>query len=379
VADGVAGAVTGVVARLDAWQQRHRLPGFLYAVVKKYGDDRAGQHASLLAYYAFLSTFPLLLVFVSVLGMVLKNDPELRQRVIESGLGAFPVIGDQLRASTGSLDGSGVALVIGLVVTFFGARGLADTAQSAFNDLWAVPYVRRPGFVPALGRSLAMLLVVGLAAVSTGFVATVVAGTTGTPPWTRVLLLVAGLALSLLLFGLGFRLATAREVAWRHLWPGAVVAAVAWQVLLAVGSLVVAHLLANANAVYGAFATVIGLLAWFALQAQITLYAVELDIVLARGLWPRSLRNPPLADADRVALRSYAAAQQRLDGQRVSVTFADEVVPAPPEAPGPEPRRRRRLRTLAVAVLGGAAAGAAATRALARRSSEEAPPEDPRI
>ena len=51
---------------------------------------------------------------------------------------------------------------------------------------------------------------------------------------------------------------------------------------------------------------VLGLLAWFYLQAQITLYVVELDVVRARRLWPRSLVPPPLTQADMRAYQMYA-------------------------------------------------------------------------
>ena len=56
------------------------------------------------------------------------------------------------------------------------------------------------------------------------------------------------------------------------------------------------------------FGVVLGLLAWFYLQAQITLYVVELDVVRARRLWPRSLVPPPLTEADLRAYQMYAEA-----------------------------------------------------------------------
>jgi uncharacterized BrkB/YihY/UPF0761 family membrane protein len=47
--------------------------------------------------------------------------------------------------------------------------------------------------------------------------------------------------------------------------------------------------LRHASELYGTFGLVLGLLGWFHLQAQLTLYAVEADVVRARKLWPRSL------------------------------------------------------------------------------------------
>jgi uncharacterized BrkB/YihY/UPF0761 family membrane protein len=62
--------VERVARRLDAAQQRHTPPAFVVAVVKKYTDDNGGIMAAALAHSAFVSIFPLLLVFVTILGLV---------------------------------------------------------------------------------------------------------------------------------------------------------------------------------------------------------------------------------------------------------------------------------------------------------------------
>ena len=81
----------------------------LVAVVRKYGEDSGGSLAALIAYRAFFSLFPLLLLLTTVLGYVLAGDPGLREEVVDSSLAQFPVIGEQLQGR--SLEGSGVALV----------------------------------------------------------------------------------------------------------------------------------------------------------------------------------------------------------------------------------------------------------------------------
>src|SRR3954467_4601582 len=103
-----------MVAAVDSWQRRHPLGGLPIAVAKKFGEDRASTLAALIAYYAFVSLFPLLLAFVSILGFVLEDNPSLRQDVIDTTLGRIPVIGAQLRDGVQPLTGSGVALAIGL-------------------------------------------------------------------------------------------------------------------------------------------------------------------------------------------------------------------------------------------------------------------------
>jgi membrane protein len=72
-----------VLRAADRFQQRHSALGFPVGVVKKFGDDQAGKHAALLAYYGFFSLFPLLLVFVTVLGYALADNPGLQQRLID--------------------------------------------------------------------------------------------------------------------------------------------------------------------------------------------------------------------------------------------------------------------------------------------------------
>ena len=125
---------------VDRLQQRWPWLGFPVAVWKKFGDDQAGNLAALVAYYAFASVFPLLLVLVTVLDLVLGHNPALREKLLASAFGQFPVIGPELKANVHSLHQTGAALVIGLILTFLGTRGVAGAAQNALNTLWGVPY-----------------------------------------------------------------------------------------------------------------------------------------------------------------------------------------------------------------------------------------------
>jgi hypothetical protein len=157
-----------------------------------------------------------------------------------------------------------------------------------------------------------MILIIG-----PGILATIVlsslAGGTGnvvSGVFAHVITVAVSLLLNIGLFWLAFRIATAREIATRDLRLSAILAAVAWQILQVIGGYFVAHAI-KTNSAYGVFGVVLGLLAWFYLEAQIALYVVELNVVRVRRLWPRSLNPPPLTDADLRSYALYAAAQQR--------------------------------------------------------------------
>jgi membrane protein len=309
------------VRTLDRWQQGRGWLGFPVAVWKKFSDDQAGNLAALIAYYGFASMFPLLLVFVTVLDIVLQDAPKLREEVVSSTFGRFPGVGAELQSHVHSLNATGPALVIGLILTFLGARGVAGAVQNALNSVWAIPYHRRPGFPWNLLRGIVMIIAVGLGLIVTSALAGLAAGVGHVI--TGVSGSVAAVAVSLLVnvavFWLAFRLATAREVTWREHFPGALASALVWQILQLAGGLIVGHQLAHSQSLYGVFGIVLGLLAWLYLQAQATLYAVEAAVVRARRLWPRSLAPPPLTPQDIRAYELYAAAAERRADQRITV------------------------------------------------------------
>src|SRR5580704_14621853 len=201
---------------VDHFQQRRPRLSFAAAVVKKFGDDGAGQLAALIAYYGFASLFPLLLVLVTVLGFVLEGSPQTRDEVVHSALGQFPIIGTQLERNIHSLSGSPAALAIGVVGLLLGGLGVVGATQNAFNQVWHIPRKHRPNFLSWRLRGLGLLAFLGVLLV----VSTVAAGFV-TAQTTGIISLLGGIALALasnlLLFFSAFRLLTAKEIATRDL------------------------------------------------------------------------------------------------------------------------------------------------------------------
>ncbi len=302
----MADRAKGLVHSVDHAQQTRPWLAIAVATWKKFSDNQAGNLAALIAYYAFASLFPLLLVAYSILDIISRNNAKLAQR-LTAALQSYPVIGMHLGSGGGhGLSKTGFALVIGILLTLYAGRGVATAMQNAMNTVWGVPRLRRPAFPKSLLRSLGLIAVLGPGEILTIALSSIAGGT---GHLGGVLAKVAAFAVSLLLnialFWLGFRLATSREVEGKDMRLSAVLAAIAWQILQLVGGTIIHH---ATNSAYGAFGVVLGLLAWFYLQAQITLYVVELDVVRARRLWPRSLVPPPLTEADLRAYQAYAEA-----------------------------------------------------------------------
>src|SRR2546423_748990 len=158
--------VDRLVDRLDHVQRHRPWLAFPLAGLQKDRHDQGGNPAALMAYYAVPSVLPILLVFITALGFVLRGDPALYRRLLNSALVEFPVIGDRLRF--GELQGNWTVLVVSIAISLWGARGVATAAMTAFNTVWNVPYAQRPGFGPALARSFGLLFTLGLTVIVTG-------------------------------------------------------------------------------------------------------------------------------------------------------------------------------------------------------------------
>ncbi len=303
----------------DRFQQRHKLLAIPMAVVKKFGDDQGGSLAALVAYYSFFSLFPLLLVFVTVLGFVLQGDPSAQESVKNSVLGQFPIIGQKIQVN--ALHGNAVVLAIGLITSLLAGLGVTQAAQSALDRVWAVPMKHRPSFIKARLRGLALLVSLGLLFLIATVASGLVTGGLGGP-----LLKVAGIALSLLLnfalFFAAFRLMTSAEVGTERIWTGVIVAGIFWEILQIVGGYYIGHVLKKATGTYAQFGLVIALLIWLHLGAQLTLYAAEINVVIDRKLYPRSLFGPVVA-ADKETLTALAKVEERTEDEQVEVSFTE--------------------------------------------------------
>jgi membrane protein len=304
----------------DQWQQRHAWLALPVAVVRKFFDNRGWNLAAVVAFYGLVAIFPLLLILVTVLNLLLKHDTGLRNRLLNSALGHYPVVGPELHDNLAPLNKTGLALVIGLAGLLIGSRGVARAIQNALNSAWEIPVLRRPAFPWNYLRGFAALITLGLGLVVTSTLSGLAsgAGEVLTGVGSAILALAISLVLNCGMFWLVHKLSAARELGWRKLLPGAMLGALSWQIMQAIGGYLITHQLHRSSQLYGTFAIVLGIVGWLYFDAQLSMWAIEANVVITRRLWPRSLA-PPRLPADRRAYAMYAEVERR-DEESLTIT-----------------------------------------------------------
>ncbi len=298
-------------------------------MIYKYFDDQGGYLAALMTYYAIIGLFPLLLLGSTILGFVLKGDPELQRQVLDSALSQFPVIGSDL-ARPGRIGGGTSGIVIGVLGSLYGGLGVAQATQNAMNTVWAVPRNSRPNPFKARGISLVLLATVGIGVLATtALQAVITQGVLGDAlkaGTLRLLVLCANAVLNTVIFVAAFKLATARTLALREVLPGALLAALLYLGLQLVGTEYIGFIVDRSSNTSGVFALVLGLIAFGYTTCVAIVLCVEVNVVRVERLHPRALLTPFTDDVDLTrgdkAAYTRAAEAQRLKGyEEIDVTF----------------------------------------------------------
>lgn len=250
------------------------------AVGRRGGDDLVGPRSASLAFYAFLSLFPLLLLGLSVLGFVL-DDAQVRdwsQRIGETIPGLEELVGNNLGVLVRNRAGIGI---LGLVTLLWAAGGGIGALQRALGAIFRVP---DPAFWRARLEVFPAVLVLGILALAsigvTSAIMTVhVAGTLEIP--VRVLALIVSSLVAGATFTLGYFLLTPeRKIPLRAHLPGGALGAIAWIGLTLLGSWYASRVVARSSALYGSIGAVFGLLVILQLAATAALYGAELSAVI---------------------------------------------------------------------------------------------------
>jgi YihY family inner membrane protein len=320
--------VAGVVQTLDRAQRRFTPVSFPLGVIYKFFDDQGNYLAAIVTYYAFIAIFPLLLLGSSILGFLLQGNPHLQEEVLNSALRQFPIIGDELGRK--QLHGSTSAIVVGALTATYGAMGLGQAIQNTVNTAWSVPRNSRPNPILLRLRSLVLLATAGFAVLGVSVLATVgshtnIFGSHGTD-WLRWLIQIGSFLIIGAMLTLLFRLATTRDHALRNAAPGAFTLALMWQSLQWIGAFYVENVIQATSGMNQTFALVLGLIGLIYIASVMGVLGIEVNVVIARRLWPRALLTPftdrvDLTEADRRAYAGYALMQRHKGFETVAVTF----------------------------------------------------------
>ncbi len=290
--------------RIDAAQKRGRPTSVAVATFKKFSEDQSTNLATMIAFWAFFSIFPLLLVAVTVLGWTLSTGD--KASVLTKLANMFPLLDPN--TITG-LTGAWWPVLVGALTALWSGIAVVSSMQTAFNSVWELPYHRRPGKLKQVLRSLYVLGTVGAGLVVTTLLSSFITSSAN-GVHLGVLGHVAGYAIAVVLDVVlvlaAFRILTERDVTVRDVLPGAIFTGVMFFVLQELSAFIISRHLKSAQSTYGQFATVITILWWFYLQSEVTLLGAQLNVVLKERLYPRSLVNAPQTEADRRALQAYA-------------------------------------------------------------------------
>ena len=305
---------------LDQAQRSRPAAAVAVATVKKFQEDRSTRMASMIAFWAFFSIFPLFLLLVSLLGFFLPSST--KSNVLHHVAAMFPLLDP---STVGHLSGSWWSVVLGGATALWSGTAVVRTTEFAFNSVWEIPMSERPRMVEQLIRAFKALALIGVGLV----VSTVISGfVTGQSnglhlgAGARVGGYVIDVALDVGLFMVAFRMLTDTDVSFRDVLPGAVLSGVGFWILQQLSSFVISNRLQHAQSTYGHVATVITILWWFYLQAVLTLFGAQLNVVLNRRLHPRSLGDDH-TEADRRTLESYAESRSYEEREKVDAELPD--------------------------------------------------------
>ncbi|MEO5874510.1 MAG: YihY/virulence factor BrkB family protein [Streptosporangiaceae bacterium] len=270
----------GVLRRRRAtWSWLDHL-GRAYA---RYRDQHGDQMAAALTFFAFLSFFPLLAVAYALLGYAAGRSEEFRQYLIDAINEALPGLGKQLNVTEIAKASAGVG-VIGLVALGWAGLGWVGALRTSIRALWAQDPDGAGNFALVKLRDLLALLFLGLMLMGSVAATTVTSTATtsgleligldegpGVSQTIRLLAVAVGLFFNTMIYLVLFTRLSGTNAHWRHVFKGALMAAVGFETLKILAAVLVGH--TTRNPVYAGFAVLVGLLVWMNLVSRMTFYA----------------------------------------------------------------------------------------------------------
>ncbi|MEY2477192.1 MAG: rane protein [Actinomycetota bacterium] len=261
-------------AKLERLGDRVPPLGRALEVQQRYGELRGNNVAASVAFQAFVSLFPLLLVIVGALGLVAEHgNVDVAGRIISNlGLSGDAATTIQNAVNT-ARDTGAIAGPLGLVGLLWSGLGLVTALQYALNQAWQVE--ERGLADKAVGMAWLMgaaVLFVGASAATTVV--------NWLPGIVAPLGIIVGLGVNFVLWLWTMKVLPNRDLPLRAFIPGAIFGAIGMEVLKVVGGIYVPRAVAHSSELYGTLGVVFAVLAWLLFFGRLVVYAAVVNVVL---------------------------------------------------------------------------------------------------
>jgi membrane protein len=273
---------TGWVARV---RRRRPFVDHLVRMQEHYGAVQASQQAGAVTYFAFLSVFPILAIAFFVVGYIAQVYPDAQADLVEAINAVLPgLIGDeegQIEVST-ITDAANTAGVLGAIGLLYAGLGWLSAMREALGVVFEQDQHEHPNFVVGKLRDLLSLVLIGVILMVSVAVAGFVTGFTdvilgwidfdSSRGWLVDLLGRAiGFAANVLLFFTIFNLLARPHDPRRSLWSGALLGAIAFEILKVLSFLLFAS--TEGSPAFQTFGVALILLVWINYTSRGTLYS----------------------------------------------------------------------------------------------------------
>ncbi|HEX5165374.1 MAG TPA: YihY/virulence factor BrkB family protein [Thermomicrobiales bacterium] len=273
--------------------RRTRLGGLLERAIRDFTGDHASVYAAAITYYLLLSLFPLLVIVVSVIGL-LARDPSFQAQVVDQISTLLPGgsgVDEQVEQIVAGIarPRSGVVGLVGLLGALWAASGVFGAVRKALNNAFDVP-VGQSFIRGRLHDLLSVIAVVLMALASTTLTATLAFARAWVSRWVDspltnvgwgLVYLLLPLALSFTFFVLLYWLIPNQRLYLRDLWIGALIAGLGFELAKALFTVYLANF-ANFTEVYGALGSMIALLVFVYIVANIAIFGAEVASEIAK-------------------------------------------------------------------------------------------------
>ncbi len=255
---------------------------------KSFSAADGSSYTAALTYYFFFSIFPLLLATAAILGYLTLGNESLRQTLLDAGLRSVPLLQSILSKETlETIEAQRQSMAAtAVVLALYTGTGSVVALEHALNKIHGVS--EEGSFLTKRLAALKWLVFLGGATIVSlalgalsGYATEVFDGTVAvTLGWA--LGHVAGGAVGVLIFATAYKVLPARVAGWRDVLPGAICAAIAFEVLKEVGTWYLERGAQGRAETFGTLAAAAGFLVASFLIAQVTLLSATLNDVLAQ-------------------------------------------------------------------------------------------------